>query len=85
MRNSFIPYLKYVFLGVFVVASTSVAAYDFMYTKPKKKCDTTGKWWSDKDWKCYTPVSITTFTGRAVEAGAATEKALPANATPQKK
>jgi hypothetical protein len=77
MRNSYIPYLKYVFLGVFVVASTSVAAYDFMYTKPKKKCDVAGKWWSDKDWKCYTPVSITNFTGRPVDAAATASTKAP--------
>jgi hypothetical protein len=77
MRNSLIPYLKYAFLGVFLVASTGVAAYDFMYTKPKKKCDAEAKWWSEKDWKCFTPVNITNFTGRPVDAA---ENASPAAA-----
>lgn len=81
--KSYIPYLKYIFLGVFLVASTSVAAYDFLYTKPKKKCDASAKWWSDKDWKCYTPVNITNFTQRPIET--ATDKAAPAAATAEKK
>lgn len=86
MRNSLIPYLKYAFLAVFLVASTGVAAYDFMYTKPKKKCDAEAKWWSEKDWKCFTPVSITSITGRSAEAPAAADTAAPAAATaPEKK
>jgi hypothetical protein len=81
--KSYIPYLKYIFLGIFLVASTGVAGYDILYTKPKKKCDEAAKWWSDKDWKCFTPVSITSLTGRSADA--AGENATPANAATDKR
>lgn len=71
--KSYIPYLKYGFLVAFLLGATGVTAYDLMYTKPKKKCDAEAKWWSDKEWKCYTPVSISTFTGRTPEMPQKTE------------
>ena len=70
--KSYIPYIKYLFLGLLLIGSTSVTAYEFLYNKPKKKCEAAASWWSEKDWKCYAPVSITTFTGRNADQPQAT-------------
>ncbi|HVZ30537.1 MAG TPA: hypothetical protein VG839_09100 [Asticcacaulis sp.] len=62
-----IGYLKYIFLGLMIVACTAVVGYDVLYGMPKKKCDDAHKWWSWSDRKCYTEVYLPTITGRTAD------------------
>jgi hypothetical protein len=67
-----IGYLKYLFLGLMLVACIGIVGYDVLYGIPKKKCDEAHHWWSWSDRKCYTPVYLPTLTHRDPADGTAT-------------
>ena len=50
--------LKMFFLGVFVVATVAVWAYQYFYVWPKKRCEAAGNYWA-ADWRaCGTPILV---------------------------
>ena len=51
-------------LAVFVLASLSVAAYDWWYIWPAQKCEKVGQWWDPRDHECLTPIPVWRITGR---------------------
>ena len=61
--KSNIGYLKYVFIGLFVIASGSFTIYDLMYRIPRQKCEAGGDWWSDKYRQCTIPFRIVDMPG----------------------
>ena len=64
---------KYAFLGTVLLIVTALAAYQFLYAVPQKKCEAAGDWWSFRYRECAHPVPIVDLTGR---------HHTPANGTP---
>ena len=55
--------LKLIFLGVFVIATAGVWAYQVFYVQPKKKCEAEGAWWGGGWRQCRRAVSIAPYDG----------------------
>ena len=55
---------KYAFLGTVLLIVTALAAYQFLYAVPQKKCEAAGDWWSFRYRECAHPVPIVDLTGR---------------------
>ena len=62
--NNTITRLKYIFLGLFVLAAAASAAYQIFWVKPAKQCEATGAWWDPRTRICATPLYIPNLTGR---------------------
>jgi len=62
--NSWIANLKYIVLGLFLVASLAATGYEWWYVWPVKRCDNAGAWWDPRDRECLTPIPIWRVTGR---------------------
>lgn len=56
--------LKYVALGLFLVLSGCLLAYNHFIAAPRQKCEQAGAWWSNKDRVCAAPIYLPTITGR---------------------
>ena len=50
--------LKLFFLGVFVLATAAVWAYQVSYVWPKKRCEAAGNYWAAEWRACGTPVLV---------------------------
>ncbi len=76
---------KYAFLGTVLLIVTVLAAYQFLYAVPQKKCEAAGNWWSFRYRTCAHPIPIYDITGRRYQrpagATAASASATPAAAT----
>lgn len=76
---------KYAFLGTVLLIATVLAAYQFFYAVPKKKCEAAGSWWSSQYRACAHPIPIYDITGRRLQhapgAPAASASASPAAMT----
>lgn len=76
---------KYAFLGTVLLIATVLAAYQFLYAVPQKKCDAAGGWWSFRYRECAHPIPIYDITGhhhpRPTAATAASASASPASAS----
>ncbi len=55
---------KYAFLGTVLLIVTVLAAYQFLYAVPQKKCEAAGDWWSFRYRECAHPIPIVDITGR---------------------
>lgn len=62
--NKTINRLKYIFIGIFFLASASVLAYHMMWVWPKDRCEKSGGAWAGKWMKCATVYPIETWTRR---------------------
>ena len=62
--NKTINRLKYIFIGIFLLASASVLAYHAMWVWPKDRCEKSGGAWAGKWMKCATVYPIETLTRR---------------------
>jgi hypothetical protein len=62
--NRWIVATRYVVLGLFLVTSAGIAAYDWWFVWPAQKCDRAGAWWDPRDHQCLDPVPIWRMTGR---------------------
>lgn len=62
--NKTINRLKYIFIGIFLLASASVLAYHAMWVWPKDRCEKSGGAWAGKWMKCATVYPIETWTRR---------------------
>ena len=56
--------LKYLFIGIFLLASAGVLAYHAMWVWPKDRCEKSGGAWAGKWMKCATVYPIETLTRR---------------------
>ena len=70
---------KYAFLGTVLAIATALAAYQFLYAVPQRKCEAAGDWWSFRYRECAHPMRIVDITGRHKAAPGA--PAAPAAAT----
>jgi len=68
---------RYTLLGVLAVASLAMAAYDWWFVWPEKKCDEQGAWWDPKDHQCLDPMPIWRITGRRLPTPPAGSAASP--------
>jgi len=66
---------KYAFLGTVLLIATALAAYQFLYAVPQKKCDAAGDWWSFRYRHCFIPTPIVDITGRHKATAGATVSA----------
>jgi hypothetical protein len=71
---------KYAFLGTVLLIATALAAYQFLYAVPQKKCDAAGGWWSFRYRECAQPMRIVDITGRHKTAASATTASASASA-----
>ncbi len=71
---------KYAFLGTVLLLATALAAYQFLYAVPQKKCEAAGDWWSFRYRECAHPMRLVDITGRHKTATAASSSASPAAA-----
>ena len=62
--DNWIANLKYIVLGLFLVASVAATGYEWWYVWPAKRCDSAGAWWDPRDRECLTPIPIWRVTGR---------------------
>jgi hypothetical protein len=62
--NKTINRLKYIFIGIFLLASASVLAYHGMWVWPKERCEARGGAWAGRWLKCATVYPIETWTRR---------------------
>jgi hypothetical protein len=62
--NKTIDRIKLIFLGLFLLASGAVWAYQAMFVWPKERCEAHGDWWDDQDGVCAVPMPIWSFTHR---------------------
>ena len=74
---------KYAFLGTVLLIVTGLAAYQFLYAVPQKKCEAAGDWWSFRYRECAHPMRLVDITGRHGPKAtvAASASASPAAAT----
>ncbi len=70
---------KYAFLGSLLLIVTVLAAYQFLYAVPQKKCEAAGDWWSFRYRECAHPMRIVDITGRHKQAAGATAAAASAS------
>lgn len=76
---------KYAFLGTVLLIATGLAAYQFLYAVPQKKCEAAGDWWSFRYRECAHPMLIVDMPGmrhRLVAEAKAGASATPAAASP---
>jgi len=52
------------YLGIFVLISAGLWAYEAIFVWPAQKCEAAGAWWNPRDHECDTPLEIWRFTGR---------------------
>ena len=71
--------IRLAFLALFAVLTAASWAYTYFVVEPRKRCEASGRWWSNEDRLCATPVSVSAFTGRPtpVEIEAAKAARLP--------
>ena len=71
---------KYAFLGTARLLATVLAAYQFLYAVPQKKCEAAHDWWSFRYRHCYVPIPIVDLTGRHKPAAAPAAQAASTSA-----
>jgi len=69
---------KLIVLGLFILTTAGVAAYDVIYLWPIQECDRAGAWWDPKDHQCLTPIPIWRITNRGLASGPPGPSADPA-------
>ncbi|MFI4935043.1 MAG: hypothetical protein ACHP7N_10520 [Caulobacterales bacterium] len=52
------------YMGLFLVVSAGVVAYEAAYVWPVERCEAKGDWWDPQDHNCATPVPLWRITGR---------------------
>lgn len=63
MQSTFTT-LKWAFLGLFALGIAGVWIYQIGWVAPRQKCEASGRWWSNQDRVCATPISVSVFTGK---------------------
>jgi hypothetical protein len=61
--------LRLVLVGIFILATTASALYQYYYIWPMQKCERAGAWWSGKYRQCVVPIPISRLTGREPSTG----------------
>jgi hypothetical protein len=56
--------IQMVYVGIAAVACAGLFYYQANYVWPAQNCESSGRWWSDKDHECATPMPVWRFTGR---------------------
>lgn len=56
--------LRWAFMGLFALAVIAVWTYQIGWAAPRQKCEASGRWWSDEDRLCATPIAVSVFTGK---------------------
>jgi hypothetical protein len=64
--NRAIERIFLLFVGAFAVSMVAVAVYQVVWVLPQKHCEQRGWWWDPGSRQCGMPVSVTTFTHRAI-------------------
>ncbi len=62
--NVVIDRIKLLFLGLFILATGAIWAYQACYVWPRQACEAHGDWWDDSDRQCAVPMPIWKITGR---------------------
>lgn len=73
---------KYAFLGTVLLIVTGLAAYQFLYAVPQKKCEAAGDWWSFRYRECAHPLLIVDMPGMRHRLAAQAQAKAGAAATP---
>jgi hypothetical protein len=55
---------KYLFFGLFLIASAGTFGYHVWFVWPRDKCEANDGWWDPKDHLCANPMPIWRITGR---------------------
>ena len=64
--NATFAWLKYGFLGLFLVIATGFAWHQMYVVKPGRDCERKGGWWDPDQKVCGTPIDISQITGRPI-------------------
>jgi hypothetical protein len=76
--NRTIERIFLLFVGAFAVSCVAVAIYQVVWVLPQKHCEQRGWWWDPGSRQCGMPVSVTTFTHRAIGSPKVTPTKPPA-------
>ena len=80
--NRTIDRVKILFLGVFLLISAGMFAYQAYFVWPRERCEASGAWWDPKDRLCATPMPIWRITGRLPDRVATPRQDAPAASAP---
>lgn len=74
--------VKLFFLGLFLMISAGLVAYEYMWAKPRRECEADSRWWNEDYKKCFRPVEITSVTKRKGVAQSSEKGTQSASAKP---